>query len=157
MNKEKRRDWKKRKAYVKNWKLNHSSQVKKLNLDDYYRHHEDRKAERREYYYNNREKVLLQQIVSRYTENGFKCLERDSMTCQKCLKKLEIGKKEISIHHLNWNKKDNRLENLKLLCNSCHRKLHSYVKDSFDFSEEWIQKKTEEWFNPSRRDSNEKI
>jgi hypothetical protein len=46
--------------------------------------------------------------------------KRDNWTCKKCNKK-----RSTCCHHINENKKDNRIENLITLCNSCHAKYHS--------------------------------
>lgn len=50
-------------------------------------------------------------------------LERDGYRCQFC----HIAIKEVlTVHHVNQNHEDNRLENLKTLCFNCHFMLHSH-------------------------------
>lgn len=44
--------------------------------------------------------------------------KRDNHTCQKCGK--ENSKEKLSIHHINYNKKNNNIENLISLCRKCH-------------------------------------
>jgi len=60
--------------------------------------------------------------IRKYGEDALTVLDRDNDTCQKC------GSKEnIHIHHIDWNKENNELDNLVLLCSSCHSTLHAYV------------------------------
>ncbi len=55
-----------------------------------------------------------------------KALERDNYKCQKCLKDVS-NQLDAAVHHINHNKKDNRLENLQTLCNSCHARHHGKI------------------------------
>lgn len=48
--------------------------------------------------------------------------ERDHYTCQNCWKKWENGKKQFSIHHIDYNKLNCNPENLITLCQNCHNK-----------------------------------
>lgn len=84
-----------------------------------YRTEYSRRPEMKEYNrnYNLRKK---------YGENAFVVLERDNYTCQKC-----GSKDDIHIHHIDWNKENNELGNLILLCNSCHLTLHNFVPERF--------------------------
>ncbi len=55
-------------------------------------------------------------------------LKRDENTCKKCLigkKELRKIKRKLNVHHINCNRKDNRLENLITLCDFDHRRLHA--------------------------------
>jgi 5-methylcytosine-specific restriction endonuclease McrA len=45
-----------------------------------------------------------------------------NMQCEEC-----GSKKYTVIHHRNRNRKDNRIENLKILCRSCHHKEHGLL------------------------------
>ena len=51
---------------------------------------------------------------------------RDKFTCQYCeleeIQQLERIKKKLSIHHIDYNKENNRYSNLITLCNQCHGK-----------------------------------
>jgi len=124
--------------WKRNWRKERRERVNKNNRQSYQRN----KLERRKQY-----------LILRYGPNALKCLERDGMKCQKCFKDVELGKKihGFAIHHLDWDKENNSLENLILLCGSCHMKLHKHVKDKFKIPKEFIEKETEEWFNPSKR------
>jgi hypothetical protein len=55
---------------------------------------------------------------------------RDNNTCRECGKK-QKGK-ELLIHHIDYNKKNNKKNNLISLCNSCHSKTNFQRK-------EWIK------------------
>ncbi len=47
--------------------------------------------------------------------------ERDNYTCQECGKQFK-GKNQLDIHHIDYNKKNSKPENLITLCKSCHGK-----------------------------------
>lgn len=52
----------------------------------------------------------------------WRVLERDNYTCRLCGKKLEVNKqRQHNVHHINHNPKDNRMDNLELLCINCHK------------------------------------
>jgi len=57
---------------------------------------------------------------------------RDSYTCQICHKtqveNFKKIKRKLCIHHVNYNKKDNRLNNLISLCGLCHLKTNHFRK-----------------------------
>lgn len=63
--------------------------------------------------------------------------KRDRFTCQEC------GKNGFVVHHIDYNKKNNNLDNLITLCRSCHTKTNYNRKD-------WI--KHYKLNNRSRRD-----
>lgn len=78
-------------------------------------------------------------LLKKYGESSLAVLERDNYTCQKC-----GSKKQLHIHRIDWNEENNTPENLILLCNSCHQKVHSFIpvrlrKPIFD---EWIKEIT---------------
>ncbi len=70
----------------------------------YYKNHEKYKK-------RNRENVWQRRFGGLRTE----VIKRDSHSCQVC-----GYNKKIRIHHINENNKDNRLENLIVLCIICH-------------------------------------
>jgi len=47
--------------------------------------------------------------------------ERDNYTCQECGKQFK-GKNQLDVHHIDYNKKNSKPENLITLCKSCHGK-----------------------------------
>lgn len=57
---------------------------------------------------------------------------RDNHTCQKCLKRWDVGTRRFDVHHLDQNKESSRdveydkknLEKLITLCHACHIGLH---------------------------------
>jgi len=50
---------------------------------------------------------------------------RDNFICQLCyIPELEFNRR-LSIHHIDYNKQNNNLDNLISLCNSCHQKTNS--------------------------------
>lgn len=59
-----------------------------------------------------------------WPDQRIKCLVRDGYKCRSCGKK----NKRLSVHHkIDWVKtKDNRLNNLITVCQSCHTKIHKF-------------------------------
>lgn len=57
--------------------------------------------------------------------------ERDNYTCQECDKQFK-GKNQLDVHHIDFNKKNSKPENLITLCKSCHSKTkfnrHNWIK-----------------------------
>ena len=51
-----------------------------------------------------------------------KIRNRDDYICQFCGISQEKFIEKLSIHHINYNKKNNNMSNLISLCNSCHMK-----------------------------------
>lgn len=81
--------------------------------------------------HKNREINKLAVNKKRFSGNREKVLKRDKYRCQIC------GTKEkLAIHHLDGigyyseRKVNNSLENLIVLCSSCHRGLHAYIEFS---------------------------
>jgi transcriptional regulator with XRE-family HTH domain len=72
-----------------------------------------------EYYEENRRKIIERIKQNKYGGLYFQVLQRDNYECQNC-----YSKSYLRIHHLNGNKKDNRMENLLTLCQRCHRIVH---------------------------------
>jgi 5-methylcytosine-specific restriction endonuclease McrA len=100
--------------------------------------------------YRNRPKIKLRirhnMLVKKYGEMAFVVLKRDNDTCQKC------GTREhIHIHHIDGDKTNSTLENLIILCNSCHIKLHNHVPKNLKrlIFEEWIKNGKNNPENPS--------
>lgn len=69
-----------------------------------------------------------------------KIRKRDKYTCQECGKKQkELGYK-LSIHHINYNKKNNQEKNLISLCRQCHIKTNFNRKDWINYFGKKIKK-----------------
>lgn len=84
----------------------------------------------------NKERDRRTRLLRKYGESSLGILEKDNYTCQKC-----GSKKDIHIHHIDWNENNNDFENLIVLCNSCHRKLHSFIPLKYrkTIFEEWLK------------------
>jgi hypothetical protein len=57
-----------------------------------------------------------------------KILERDNYTCKKCITKPKIPNllgNRISVHHIDYNKKNNSKDNLIALCTACNSKVNT--------------------------------
>ena len=89
--------------------------------------------------YRNRpevkERSRRNRLRRKYGDNAFMVLERDNYMCVKC-----GSKKRICIHHIDWDENNNALNNLVLLCSSCHGKLHSFIPPRLrkQIFEEWV-------------------
>ncbi len=57
-------------------------------------------------------------------------LERDNYTCQ-CLNCASLNETDLHIHHIDYDKTNNNLENLITLCNSCHSKTNPKTKRQY--------------------------
>ncbi len=73
----------------------------------------------------------------KYPEEFFKIRnkirKRDNYICQECgLKRKEI-KKQLDVHHIDFNKNNNHLKNLITLCRSCHGKTQFGEKDWINY------------------------
>ena len=55
--------------------------------------------------------------------------KRDNYTCQECDKTQEELDRKLDVHHIDYNKKNNKSENLISLCKSCHAKTGYNRKD----------------------------
>lgn len=59
-----------------------------------------------------------------------KIRERDDNHCRKCGKSQKKNRRKLDVHHINYDKKDCRLENLISLCDSCNIKAN-YNRNSW--------------------------
>ena len=57
-------------------------------------------------------------------------LERDNYTCQ-CPNCTSLNETDLHIHHIDYDKTNNNLENLITLCNSCHSKTNPKTKRQY--------------------------
>lgn len=109
---------------AKRWRERHPERLKEVR-ERFKRNHPNYKTE-----YSRRpemkEYTRNYVLNKKYGENAFLVLERDNNTCQKC-----GSTDDIHIHHIDWNKDNNELDNLILLCNSCHLTLHNFVPEQF--------------------------
>lgn len=71
-----------------------------------------------------------------------KIRDRDNNRCQICGSRYSHGKRKLSVHHINYDKKDSREENLVSLCNSCHSKTN-YNRSIW---ERWFGSSSSFWF-----------
>lgn len=60
-----------------------------------------------------------------------KVRERDNHTCQECGYTEEQLGYTLSCHHIDYNKKNNRMDNLISLCRSCHSKTNWHSRDNW--------------------------
>ena len=91
--------------------------------------------------YNSRPEVKarnrMNYYLRKYGEVFRDVFERDKNRCQKC-----GVDKRLRIHHIDWNKENNVLDNLILLCNSCHRSAHNHIPVHLRLEcfEDWMKK-----------------
>ena len=79
-----------------------------------------------------RKRVLL----LKYGENGLLVFKRDLFQCKKCK-----NTKKLEVHHIDWNNKNNELENLVVLCEGCHHNIHRFIPLEYrlPFYELWFK------------------
>lgn len=77
---------------------------------------------------NEKENDDKEKNKANFGGNKEKSLERDDFRCQICWRTQKecqkLFKRKLDTHHLNGNKKDNRLENLISVCVQCHSEIH---------------------------------
>jgi hypothetical protein len=71
--------------------------------------------------YINGESIKYPIIFNKYLRQEIR--KRDEYICKICFKKQE--NRLLSVHHIDWNKKNNKTYNLISLCASCHQRLHA--------------------------------
>lgn len=74
--------------------------------------------------------------------------KRDNYTCQECNKSQEELKRKLTIHHIDYNKKNNKKINLISLCLKCHAKTNfnrEHWKNYFN-----LRMFFKELFNPNK-------
>ena len=72
---------------------------------------------------------------------------RDQLICQDCGKNLRNEKRNPCTHHVDGDIKNNRLNNLVMLCDSCHRKIHAHGLKKFKVKK-FKYKEPEQYFAP---------
>ena len=109
----------------------HSYQMKYCSIKCQREFHEN-KPERQKYKieymrkYNKKRRWIIKrwQLRHDYGENAILAIKRDNFTCQKCGEKTLT---KLEIHHMDWNRTNNSLENLLTLCGSCNKRLHHAI------------------------------
>lgn len=104
------------KHYQQQWQKTHKANIKRA-CEKYRKKHIDLCRKR------TRDNQILLNNKHRFGGMRIKALERDTYTCQNCGKDIS-GKNMSCVHHINHNKKDNRMENFISLCKSCHALHH---------------------------------
>jgi len=92
-----------------------------------------------------KEKGFLYNLSKNHGDSGLRVWFRDGGVCQKCGISRKSGK-QIAIHHIDWNEKDNNLGNLVLLCKRCHNNIHRLTRLKVFVPEEHVLKIWREWF-----------
>jgi len=72
-----------------------------------------------------REKVSEEKTKDSYKIAKKIILKERGRFCERCGK--ELGEKKVVIHHKNGRRWDNNLDNLQILCSSCHSKIHNEI------------------------------
>jgi len=105
-----------RKHYISEWQKNNRDKTRKAGQK--YRENNLELCRKR-----TRENQKALNDKNRFGGLREKVLERDGYQCVSCTKDIS-GKNMACVHHLNHDKKDNRMENLQSLCKSCHPAHH---------------------------------
>ena len=69
-----------------------------------------------------------------------KIRKRDNYTCQECGYTQEQLRYKLCVHHIDYNKQNNNLDNLITLCRSCHTKTNFRRKDWIDYFKNKVRK-----------------
>lgn len=110
---------------------------KQICIECYMVYHTKSKKDR--YCYSCKFDKNIIKTVKKYSGHFFRIkkvvLERDDHKCQCCNmtseESFKIHKKQLSIHHIDGNTRNNKLENLITLCLQCHASLTLKYKDKF--------------------------
>ena len=57
-----------------------------------------------------------------------KKIQDNNYLCQDCKKSFENKTSYLNLHHIDKNKMNNNDNNIMILCNPCHKKMHSLMK-----------------------------
>lgn len=118
-------------CYSRQYKKGRSEHMAYLERKSYHKNKEKislKRKERRRTDLSYREKLNFRHKLARYDGNWITCLERDKYTCQSC--GYNTHKKVLEVHHKNKNRKDHALSNLITLCPTCHKEIHTSLRDS---------------------------
>lgn len=69
--------------------------------------------------------------------------KRDNYICQQCNFKQKQLKYKLSVHHIDYNKQNNNLNNLVSLCKVCHSQTNYIRKDWIDYFQNKLEVKNE--------------
>jgi len=66
--------------------------------------------------------VAKNHLRRKFGENAVTAYERDDGLCRKC-----GGDNKVAIHHIDWDKETDSLDNLICLCSNCHTTVHRWI------------------------------
>lgn len=70
--------------------------------------------------------------VNGWDEVSLRYRAKKNFKCEKCDLDLSKSKYFLEVHHINYNKTDNRESNLQCLCTDCHAKIDHYHEENFN-------------------------
>jgi 5-methylcytosine-specific restriction endonuclease McrA len=70
-----------------------------------------------------------------WTKIRAQILERDSYMCRICGK--DAVEAQLNVHHIDWDRSHNDLDNLVTVCHSCHKAVHTERYVPSDFEDDW--------------------
>jgi len=126
-----------KKCMYKNWVESHKDRIKEIH-DKWLKNNPDRRKEQMTKYERKIGKIPREEWINNKRENadprgwrGWKWWQRlsvevkkrDNYICHICYKGKGEGTRKVA-HHKDFNEKNNSLDNLITLCNSCHVKIH---------------------------------
>lgn len=94
--------------------------------------------------WNNGTKGNNYKVIGKYNYRIRAFIEFDN-SCKICLKE-----ENLQVHHIDMNRENSEIENLMILCASCHRKIHVLYKKGFTHKQSFLKMNEDRSINDNK-------